>query len=63
MENGFIEQNKKWHIRGEINEVVNYLKNEQQVHRFDELMVCTIPFAQDLKLKEYEMLAKEFVLG
>ena len=58
----FIEQNKKWHIRGEINEVVDYLKNEQQVHRFDELMICTIPFAQDFKLKEYEMLAKGFGL-
>lgn len=58
----FIEQNKKWHIRGEINEVVNYLKNEQQMHRFDELMICTIPFEQDFKLKEYEMLAKGFGL-
>ena len=58
----FMEQNKKWHIRGEINEVVDYLKNEQQVHRFDELMICTIPFAQDFKLKEYEMLAKGFGL-
>lgn len=58
----FIEQNKKWHIRGEINEVVDYLKTEQQVHRFDELRVCTIPFAQDFKLKEYEMLAKGFGL-
>lgn len=58
----FIEQNKKWHIRGEINEVVDYLKNEQQVHRFDELMICTIPFAQDFKLKEYKMLAKGFGL-
>ena len=58
----FIEQNKKWHIRGEINEVVDYLKNEQQMHRFDELMICTIPFWQDFKLKEYEMLAKGFGL-
>ncbi|WP_068595963.1 LLM class flavin-dependent oxidoreductase [Vaginella massiliensis] len=58
----FMEQNKKWHIRGEINEVVDYLKNEQQMHRFDELMICTIPFAQDFKLKEYEMLAKGFGL-
>lgn len=58
----FIEQNKKWHIRGEINEVVDYLKNEQQTHRFDELMICTIPFGQDFKLKEYEMLAKGFGL-
>lgn len=58
----FIEQNKKWYIRGEINEVVDYLKNEQQVNGFDELMICTIPFAQDFKLKEYEMLAKGFGL-
>lgn len=58
----FMEQNKKWHIRGEINEVVDYLKNEQQVNGFDELMICTIPFGQDFKLKEYEMLAKGFGL-
>lgn len=58
----FMAQNKKWHIRGEINEVVDYLKNEQQVHRFNELMICTIPFAQNFKLKEYEMLAKGFGL-
>ena len=58
----FIEQNKNWHIRGEINEVVDYLKNQQQKHGFDELMICTIPFGQDFKLKEYEMLAKAFDL-
>lgn len=42
--------------------LVDYLKNEQQMHRFDELMICTIPCAQDFKLKEYELLAKAFDL-
>ena len=42
--------------------LVDYLKNEQQVNGFDELMICTIPFAQDFKLKEYEMWAKGFGL-
>lgn len=32
------------------------------MHRFEKLMICTIPFAQDFKLKEYEMLAKGFGL-
>ena len=59
----FIEQNKNWHIRGAINEVADYLKNEQQKHRFDELMICTIPFAQDFKLKEYKLLAESFKLS
>lgn len=56
----FIQQNQQWHIRGEINEVVEFLKHEKEIRGFDELMICTIPFAQDFKLKEYEMLAKAF---
>ncbi len=56
----FIEQNKSWHLRGELNEVVQMLKHEQFLYGFDELMICTIPFAQDFKLREYEMLAKAF---
>lgn len=59
----FIEQNKNWHIRGEINEVADFLKNEQQKHGFDELMICTIPYSQDFKLKEYELLANAFDLN
>lgn len=58
----FIEQGTNWHIRGEINEVVEKLKHEKEKHGFDELMICTIPFAQDFKLKEYELLAKGFGL-
>lgn len=58
----FIEQNKNWHIRGELNEVVQRLMLEKERNGFDELMICTIPFAQDFKLKEYEMLAKGFGL-
>ena len=58
----FIEQNKKWHIRGSSEEVYNFLINEKQKYGFDELMVCTIPFAQEFKLKEYQMLAKAFNL-
>ena len=58
----FIEQGKDWHIRGEINEVVEKLKHEKEIHGFDELMICTTPFAQDFKLKEYELLAKAFEL-
>lgn len=56
----YIEQNKSWHIRGEINEVVQFLKREQELRGFDELMICTIPFSQEFKLKEYELLAKGF---
>ena len=56
----FIEQNKNWHMRGELNDVVQQLKHEKDLHGFDELMICTIPFAQDFKLREYEMLAKAF---
>ena len=58
----FIEQGKDWHIRGEINEVVEKLKHEKEIHGFDELMICTTPFAQEFKLNEYKMLAKAFEL-
>lgn len=58
----FIDQGKSWHVRGEINKVADFLKNEQLRNGFDELMICTIPFAQDFKLKEYELLAKAFNL-
>ncbi len=58
----FIEQGKDWHIRGEINEVVERLKHEKEIYGFDELMICTIPFAQEFKLNEYKMLAKAFEL-
>lgn len=56
----FIKQNSNWHISGEINEVKQILEREKERHGFDELMICTIPFGQDFKLKEYEMLAKAF---
>ncbi|WP_297986704.1 LLM class flavin-dependent oxidoreductase [uncultured Chryseobacterium sp.] len=59
----FIEQGSNWHIRGEINEVVERLKHEKEIYGFDELMICTTPFAQDFKLKEYELLAKGFGLS
>lgn len=58
----FIDQGTNWHIRGEINEVVERLKHEKEIYGFDELMICTTPFAQDFKLREYEMLAKVFEL-
>lgn len=58
----FIEQNKGWHIRGELNKVVQQLWNEKEKYGFDELMICTIPFAQDFKLREYELLAEAFEL-
>ena len=46
----------------EINEVVEKLKHEKEKHGFDELMICTTPFAQEFKLNEYKMLAKAFEL-
>lgn len=30
------------------------------MRRFEELMICSISFGQDFKLKEYEMWAKGF---
>lgn len=59
----FIEQGKNWHIRGEINDVVEKLKHEKEIHGFDELMICTTPFAQEFKLREYEMLSKGFEIN
>lgn len=61
-EKEFIEANKAWHLRGELNEVVAQLRHEQAYNGFDELMICTIPHALDFKLKEYRMLAKAFGL-
>ena len=46
----------------EINEVVERLKHEKEIYGFDELMICTTPFAQEFKLNEYKMLAKAFEL-
>ena len=57
----FIAQNKSWHIRGAIDEVTDFLKNEQQKQGFDELMICTIPYSQEFKLREYRMLAERLI--
>lgn len=62
-ERNFIEGSKSWHLRGEVNEVIGRLKREQELHGFDELMICTIPYSQEVKLKQYEMLAKGFGLN
>ena len=59
-ERAFIEQGKAWHIRGEAREVVQILEREQELHGFDELMICTIPYSQEFKLNEYRLLAKGF---
>ena len=61
-ERNFIEGSKSWHLRGKVNDVIAQLKREQELYGFDELMICTIPYAQEVKLKQYEMLAEGFGL-
>ncbi|MDO5509146.1 MAG: LLM class flavin-dependent oxidoreductase [Weeksellaceae bacterium] len=58
----FLEQNKSYHLRGDLASVVNTLHAEQEKYGFDELMICTIPYSQQFKLQEYRELAQAFGL-
>lgn len=60
-EREYINQSKSWHVRGSIDRVADFLKKEQKTNGFDELMICTIPFSQEFKLKEYELIAKNLI--
>ena len=60
-EKQYIEQNKSWHLRGSIQRVKEVLIQEKELNGFDELMICTIPFSQEFKLKEYKLIAKHII--
>lgn len=57
IEKAMIHQNRNWHIIGNIKDVAQRLADEQAQYGFDEVMICTIPFAQNYKLQEYRLLA------
>ncbi len=57
IEKDMIRQQSSWHIVGSIGEVARRLQQEQEYYGFDEVMICTIPFAQAFKLHEYRLLA------
>lgn len=59
-EKNFLNQNKNYHLRGEVSAIADRLWQEKEKHGFDELMICTIPYAQDFKLDEYKKLAQVF---
>lgn len=61
IEKAMIHQNRNWHIIGNIKDVARQLRDEQNYYGFDEVMICTIPFAQSYKLNEYRLLAKELM--
>lgn len=60
-EREYIEQSKSWHIRGSIERVKGILLREREINGFDELMICTIPYSQEFKLKEYRLIAKHLI--
>lgn len=61
VEKAMIEQGKSTHIIGKIEDVKEKLLQEKEIYGFDELMICTIPFSQEFKLKQYELFAKHLI--
>lgn len=59
-ERAFIKQMEGWHIRGAVHEVVAYLKQQQEEMQLDEVMICSIPHAQEYKLWEYKAIIEEW---
>ncbi|MES2629807.1 MAG: LLM class flavin-dependent oxidoreductase [Bacteroidota bacterium] len=57
-EQDFMKQQSSWHIKGSIEEVADFLTQQQYYYGFDEVMLCTIPHSIEFKLQEYRMLAK-----
>ncbi|MFV0471431.1 MAG: MsnO8 family LLM class oxidoreductase [Paludibacteraceae bacterium] len=60
-EKDYIRQSNSWHVRGSIQRVKEFLLREKEINGFDELMICTIPYSQEFKLKEYKLIAKHLI--
>lgn len=61
MDKMWIQENRKSNIVGTAKEVGDFLRQEQEIYGFDEAMICTIPHSQEMRLKVYRLLAKEFM--
>lgn len=53
----FMKQMEGWQIKGTVEEVSSYLKDQYEKIGMDEIMICSIPYEHSYKLWEYEVLA------
>lgn len=61
MDKMMIEENRKMHIVGDVKEVAEFLREEQEKYEFDETMVVSIPHSQEKRLEVYRLLARELL--
>ncbi|MGM0901178.1 MAG: LLM class flavin-dependent oxidoreductase [Bacillota bacterium] len=54
-----IKENRKLHLVGDVKEIAQILKEEQEQYGFDEAMICSIPHSQEKRLNVYRLLARE----
>jgi luciferase family oxidoreductase group 1 len=54
-----IKENRKLHLVGDVKEIAQRLKDEQEHYGFDEAMICSIPHSQEKRLNVYRLLARE----
>ena len=57
-----IQQNRKLHLVGAVEEIATLLQEEQAQYGFDEAMICSIPHSQEKRLNVYRLLARELFL-
>jgi len=57
-----IQQNRKLHLVGAVDEIATVLQEEQAHYGFDEAMICSIPHSQEKRLNVYRLLARELFL-
>lgn len=57
-----IQQNRKLHLVGAVEEIATLLQEEQAHYGFDEAMICSIPHSQEKRLNVYRLLARELFL-
>lgn len=56
-----IEENRKIHFVGDINEISTKLQEEQAVYHFDEAMICSVQHSHEKRLNMYKLLAQELI--
>ncbi|MBY0096218.1 LLM class flavin-dependent oxidoreductase [Mesobacillus maritimus] len=54
-----IKENRKLHLVGDVKEIAQRLRDEQEHYGFDEAMICSIPHSQEKRLNVYRLLARE----
>lgn len=61
MDRMWLKDTRHQHLIGTAKEVGDILRKEQEIYGIDEVMICSIPHSQEVRLNVYRLLAKELM--